>query len=135
VASAGLYASLHLIPDNHANIPPLSFLQSGCPSCRPTSSVKALKEYVDNSGQCQTIHAVDTNYQYCWTSAELQWTACGPESVSISVLSSSCYSCRIAVKVSVHFLLCCVVEQKLPLSLHAILVVVVVVVVLGIMVC
>ena len=24
VASAGLYASLHLIPDNHANIPPLS---------------------------------------------------------------------------------------------------------------
>jgi len=35
--------SLHLIPDNHANIPPLSFLQTGCPSCRPTNSVKALK--------------------------------------------------------------------------------------------
>jgi len=43
VASAGLYASLHLIPDNHAIIPPLSFLQAGCPSCRPTNSVKALK--------------------------------------------------------------------------------------------
>jgi len=43
VASAGQYASLHLIPDNHANIPPLSFLQAGCPSCRPTNSVKALK--------------------------------------------------------------------------------------------
>jgi len=43
VASAGLYASLHLIPDNHTNIPPLSFLQAGCPSCRPTNSVKALK--------------------------------------------------------------------------------------------
>jgi len=42
VASAGLYASLHLIPDNHANIPPLSFLQAGCPSCRQTNSVKAL---------------------------------------------------------------------------------------------
>ena len=28
--------------DNHANIPPLSFLQAGCPSCRPTNSVKAL---------------------------------------------------------------------------------------------
>ena len=42
VASAGLYASLHLISDNHANIPPLSFLQAGCPSCRPTNSVKAL---------------------------------------------------------------------------------------------
>jgi len=44
VASAGLYASLHLIPDSHANIPPLSFLQAGCPSCRPTNSIKALKE-------------------------------------------------------------------------------------------
>jgi len=24
--------------DNHANTPPLSFLQAGCPSCRPTNS-------------------------------------------------------------------------------------------------
>jgi len=29
--------------DNHATAPPLSFLQAGCPSCHPTSSVKALK--------------------------------------------------------------------------------------------
>ena len=29
--------------DNHASTPPLSFLQDGCPSCRPTNSVKALK--------------------------------------------------------------------------------------------
>jgi len=29
--------------DNHASIPPLSFLQTKCPSCRPTNSVKALK--------------------------------------------------------------------------------------------
>ena len=29
--------------DNHANTPPLSFLQTGCPSCHPTNSVKALK--------------------------------------------------------------------------------------------
>jgi len=43
VASAGLYASLYLIPDNHANSPPVSFLQAGCPSYRPTNSVKALK--------------------------------------------------------------------------------------------
>jgi len=28
--------------DNHANTPPLSFLQAGCPSCRPTNSIKAL---------------------------------------------------------------------------------------------
>jgi len=29
--------------DNHASTPPLSVLQAGCPSCRPTNSVKALK--------------------------------------------------------------------------------------------
>ena len=30
--------------DNHTSTPPLSFLQAGCPSCRPTDSVKALKD-------------------------------------------------------------------------------------------
>ena len=29
--------------DNHTNTPSLSFLQAGCPSSRPTNSVKALK--------------------------------------------------------------------------------------------
>jgi len=28
--------------DNHASTPPFSFLQAGCPSCRPTNSIKAL---------------------------------------------------------------------------------------------
>jgi len=28
--------------DNYASTPLLSFLQAGCPSCRPTNSVKAL---------------------------------------------------------------------------------------------
>ena len=31
--------------DNHASTPPLRFLQAGCPSCRPTNSIKALKGY------------------------------------------------------------------------------------------
>ena len=30
--------------DNHASTPPLCYLQAGCPSCRPTICVKALKE-------------------------------------------------------------------------------------------
>ena len=35
--------------DSHANTTPLSFLQAGCPSCRPTNSVKALiEEYHSN---------------------------------------------------------------------------------------
>jgi len=29
--------------NNHASTPPLSFLQAGCPSCRPADSIKALK--------------------------------------------------------------------------------------------
>jgi len=32
--------------DNHTSTPLLSFLQAGCPSCRPTSSVKTLKIYM-----------------------------------------------------------------------------------------
>jgi len=32
--------------DNHASTAPLSFLQAGCPSCRPTNSIKALKAQV-----------------------------------------------------------------------------------------
>jgi len=33
---------ISLQTDNHASTPPLNFLQAGCPSCRPTNSVKAL---------------------------------------------------------------------------------------------
>jgi len=50
VASAGPYASLHLAPDRyHASTPPISFLQAGCPSCRPTNSVKALKAHLSGT--------------------------------------------------------------------------------------
>jgi len=38
--------------DNHTSTPPLCFLQAGCPSCRPTNSVKALKAQAD---VCQQI--------------------------------------------------------------------------------
>jgi len=33
--------SLHI--QKNTPVPPLNFLQAGCPSCRPTNSVKALK--------------------------------------------------------------------------------------------
>jgi len=37
--------------DNHASTPPLKvFLQTGCPSCRPTNSVKALKAHQSTEG-------------------------------------------------------------------------------------
>jgi len=38
-----MQVSTSLQTDNHASTPLLSFLQAGCPSCRPTNSVKALK--------------------------------------------------------------------------------------------
>jgi len=51
VASAGPYANLHLAPDRQPHQHPTTlFLQAGCPSCRPTNSVKALKEQPDTSG-------------------------------------------------------------------------------------
>jgi len=43
--------------DNHASTPPLSFLQAGCPSCRPTNSIKALKALTTNN-KTQEISAV-----------------------------------------------------------------------------
>jgi len=41
--------------DNHTSTPQLSFLQAGCPSCRPTNSVKALKAPVN-----ETVNVVTT---------------------------------------------------------------------------
>jgi len=46
--------------DNHASTPTLSFLQAGCPSCRPTNSVKALKAKNMNS-KCQQIRKSNYN--------------------------------------------------------------------------
>ena len=41
--------------DNHASTAPLSFLQAGCPSCRPTNSVKALKANIQTDIKIYTI--------------------------------------------------------------------------------
>jgi len=50
--------------DNHASTPPLSFLQAGCPFCRPTNSAKALKAHITykslrskKSNMCQVKQA------------------------------------------------------------------------------
>ena len=44
--------------DNHASTPPLGFLQAGCPSCRPTNSVKALKALYQPSHRMAKTYAV-----------------------------------------------------------------------------
>jgi len=48
---------ISLQADNHASTSPLSFLQAGCPSCRPTNSVKALKAtYTWQTKFCINVH-------------------------------------------------------------------------------
>jgi len=44
--------------DNHTSTPPLCFLQAGCPSCRPTNSVKALKvvQYIHTHTHTHTFN-------------------------------------------------------------------------------
>jgi len=46
---------------NHASIPPLSFLQAGCPSCRPANSVKALNANINSTH----THTHTTILQLC----------------------------------------------------------------------
>jgi len=40
---------------NHTSTPPLSFLQTGCPSCRPTNIVKALKACTTRPEQMEVM--------------------------------------------------------------------------------
>jgi len=40
---------ISLQTDNHASTPPLSVLWAGCPSCRPTNSINALKAMESNT--------------------------------------------------------------------------------------
>ena len=42
--------------DNHASTRPLSFLQTRCPSCHPTNSVKALKAYRQHDKKLTKTH-------------------------------------------------------------------------------
>ena len=42
--------------DNHASTPPLSFLQAGCSSCRPTNSVKALKAKLETAEEIPPLY-------------------------------------------------------------------------------
>jgi len=41
--------------DNHSSTPPLSFLQAGYPSCRPTNSAKALKDTDGSVHRCSIV--------------------------------------------------------------------------------
>jgi len=56
-----MHVCTSLQTDNHASTPLLSFLQAGCPSCRPTNSVKALKALTADIGSEKAIVALSTS--------------------------------------------------------------------------
>ena len=63
--------------DNHASTPPLSFLQAGCPSCRPTNSIKALKEIINDNielmqsmSKCNVDHRTNFARQFWYNSVK-----------------------------------------------------------------
>jgi len=79
--------------DNHASTSPLSFLQAGCPSCRPTNSVKALKASRDRN-----IHI-----EYLiphWVCPSVSLCGCGPVYLS-AIISLELYA-RTSPKCFVH---------------------------------
>jgi len=72
--------------DNHASTPPLCFLQAGCPSCRPTNSVKALKALLLTTSCCKLLEIPVLKHE----------TSIIPLTVShCHLLSCTCANCRV----------------------------------------
>ena len=69
--------------DNHASTPPLSFLQTGCPSCRPTNSVAALKATnVKCDSQQETATYWSTWLDCSFTSHRRIWPSRPPANIA-----------------------------------------------------
>ena len=59
--------------DNHTSTPPLSFLQAGCPSCRPTNSVKALKARLQEYTRKNKMSTIQCYEKSTTSFAQLHW--------------------------------------------------------------
>ena len=85
---------ISLQTDNHTSTPPLSFLQAGWPSCRPTNSVKALKAQIYTicsiiSRIIWTGKGIKSAKATCWIrelDAPCSWAACSSSSSSRDVI-------------------------------------------------
>jgi len=93
VASAGLYASLHLAPCQH---PTTRFLQAGCLSCRPTNSVRALKALLSNTKQ--TLKLITKNSR----TVGGPLPPVGPPSLDAAATPSFCHWVVVRIFVSVR---------------------------------
>ena len=73
--------------DNHANTTPLSFLQAGCPSCRPTNSVKALHTITCNNTVSYHAHKAPEQLLHSWKSTDFCLNCKSP---GLSACEKSC---------------------------------------------
>jgi len=62
--------------DNRASTPPLCFLQAGCPSCRPTNSVKALKAHSVTEIEQWIAFSSGFSFTYCFISIFIVFIKC-----------------------------------------------------------
>ena len=86
--------------DNHASTPPLCFLQSGCPSCCLTCSVKALKAVVIAVVIILTVRSKEVLMTVLNSNSTFFWTTDYKQNVisfiynrftEVSVINRSCY--------------------------------------------
>jgi len=83
--------------DNHASTLPLSFLQAGCPSCRPTNSVKALKAlttYIKSQTDTRQLHATNEPLYHVHSSDIIVGTQCAemdPQNTTLLSKNNICY--------------------------------------------
>ena len=111
VESAGPYASLHLAPDRYPlQHPTTQFLQAGCPSCRPTNSVKALKAIThDREYKNKKLTSLNMLYTFCSVlflsrpqGLATPWTYFLHSSLSSVSLTDSSTGSRVHVKMSIQ---------------------------------
>ena len=79
--------------DNHASAPPLVFLQAGCPSCRPTNSVKARVCIAITWCKCGILLCSNTCHTFCGPYVSVYWSPM----MCVQLLSRSCYRLEGAV--------------------------------------
>ena len=78
---------------NHASTPACSFLQAGCPACRPTNSIKALKANIASQpGTISYPWAANTDsWQWPTRRPVGSWLCQGPDCTLSTI---SCFWCR-----------------------------------------
>jgi len=88
-----MQTSISVQRDNHASIPPLSFLQAGCPSCCLTNSVKPLKAkgnfHIASFFKCDISYLWHVARFFCICRASCQYQLWGW--LWISSLKRPCY--------------------------------------------